>query len=119
MVTHSYCRNWQSVTSFILQECGISAVHIRTLGQYYNAEKFQFKFMNRIHNSGPNLKATSKTRFPKIPRIIFAPFLYEKIGQKVQNYVSKYGMLNFPDTNTFLWGYTEGKNLEKDNPTHL
>jgi hypothetical protein len=32
MVTHSYCRSWQSVTSFVLQECGISVVLVRTLG---------------------------------------------------------------------------------------
>jgi hypothetical protein len=84
MVTHSYCRSWQSVTSFIIQECGISAVLIRTLGLYYNAETFHFKFMNRIPNSGPNLKVTSKKRLPKIPRIIFAPQFFDKKknGQK-------------------------------------
>jgi hypothetical protein len=26
MVSHSYCRSWQSVTSSVLQDCGISAV---------------------------------------------------------------------------------------------
>jgi hypothetical protein len=61
MVTHSYCRSWQSVTSFALQECGISAVLVRTLGVYYNAETFHFKFMNVISNSRPNLKVTAKT----------------------------------------------------------
>jgi hypothetical protein len=61
-VADSYCRNWQSVTSFVLQECGISAVLVRTLGLYYNAQTFHFKFMNRISNSRPNLKVTSKTR---------------------------------------------------------
>jgi hypothetical protein len=60
MVTHSYCRSWQSVTSFVPQECGISAVLVRTLGLYYNTETFHFTFMNRIPNSGPNLKVTSK-----------------------------------------------------------
>jgi hypothetical protein len=60
MVTDSYCRSHRSVTSFVLQECGISAVLVRTLGLYYNAETLHFKFMNRIPNSGPNLKVTSK-----------------------------------------------------------
>jgi hypothetical protein len=41
MVTHSYCGRWQAVTSFVLQEYGILAVLIRTLGLYYNAETFQ------------------------------------------------------------------------------
>jgi hypothetical protein len=61
MVTHSYCRSWQSVTFFVLQECRISAVLVRTLGLCYNAEMFHFKFINRIPNSEPNLKVTSKT----------------------------------------------------------
>jgi hypothetical protein len=49
-----------SVTSFVLQECGILGVLVRTLGLYYNAETFLFKFLNRIPNSG-HLKVTCKT----------------------------------------------------------
>jgi hypothetical protein len=48
MVTHSYCRNWQSVT-------------FRNVGfQLFSSVCFHFKFMNRITNSGPNLKVASK-----------------------------------------------------------
>jgi hypothetical protein len=65
MITHSYCRSWQSVTSFVLQECGISAGLIRTLSLYYNAETFHFKFMNRIPNSGLNVKVTSERTLSK------------------------------------------------------
>jgi hypothetical protein len=61
MLCDSDGTSWQSVTSFVLQECGISAVLVRTLGLYYNAETFHFKFMNMIPNSGPNLRVTSKT----------------------------------------------------------
>jgi hypothetical protein len=82
MVTHSYCISWQSTTSFDLQECGISAVIVRILGLYYNAETFHFKFMNRIPNSGPNLKVTSKTMPYNSSHNFHTPFLDEKIGQK-------------------------------------
>jgi hypothetical protein len=84
MVTHSYCRIWQSVTSFVLQECGISAVLFRTLVLYYNAEMFHFKVMNRIPNCGPNLKVTSKTTPSKNSSHNFCtPFFDDKIGQKI------------------------------------
>jgi hypothetical protein len=83
METHSYCISWQSVTSFDLQECGISAVIVRILGLYYNAEMFHFKFMNRIPNSGPKLKLTSKTMpYKNSSHNFHTPFMDEKIGQK-------------------------------------
>jgi hypothetical protein len=83
MVTHSYCRSWQPVTSFVLQECGISAVLVRALVLYYKAETFHFKFMSRIPNSGPNLKVTSKTMPSKNSSHNFrAPVFDEKIGQE-------------------------------------
>jgi hypothetical protein len=84
MVTHSYCGNCKCVTSFVLQECGISAIIIRTLGLYYNAETFHFKFMNRIPNSGPNLKvASKKKRLPKIYRSFHTPLFTRKSAKKV------------------------------------
>jgi hypothetical protein len=96
MVTHSYCRSWQPVTSFVLQECGISAVLIRTLGLYYNAETFHFKFMNRIPNSGSKLKVTSKTTPSKNSAHIFRTLVFgEKIDQNCENYASKYGSIFF------------------------
>jgi hypothetical protein len=83
MVTHSYCRSWQSVTSFVLQECGISAVLVRTLGLCCNTEVFHFKFVNRIPNSRPNLKVASKTMPSKNSSHNFCtPVSYEKIGRK-------------------------------------
>jgi hypothetical protein len=92
MVTHSYFRNWQSVTSFALQECGISAVLVRTLGLYYNTETFHFKLMNRIPNSGPNLKVTSKTTPSKKSSLNFrTPIFDKKMAKKCENYTSKYG----------------------------
>jgi hypothetical protein len=85
MVTHSYYKSGQYVTSFILQECGISAVLTRTLSLHYIAEKFQFKFMNGIPKSGPNLKVTSKTTTSENSSHNFhIPVFDEKIGQKVR-----------------------------------
>jgi hypothetical protein len=96
MVTHSYYRNWQSVTSFVLQECGISAVLVRTLGLYYSAETFHLKFMSRITTSGPNLKVTSKTTPPKNSSHNFRTRLWQENWPKwCENYASKYGMLWF------------------------
>jgi hypothetical protein len=56
-----YIMAWQTihiVTSFDIQECGISAVLVKMLGLYHNAETFHFKFMNRIPNSRPKQKVT-------------------------------------------------------------
>jgi hypothetical protein len=102
MVTHPYCRSWQSVTSFVLQECGISAVLVRTLGLYHNAETFHFKFMNRIPNSGPNLKVTCKITPSKNSSHNFHTHIfYKEIGQKHAkitqvNTVSHFSLNLFP-----------------------
>jgi hypothetical protein len=88
MVTHSYCRNWQSVTSFVLQECGISAVLVKILGLYYNAKTFHFKFTYIIPNSGRNLKVTSKTMSSKNSLHNFRTRLWaRKLDKKCENYV--------------------------------
>jgi hypothetical protein len=91
MVTHSNCRSWQTVTSFVLQECGISGVLIRTLGLYYNAETFHFKFMNRIPNYRPNLNATTKTMPSKNSSHNFRnPIFWQENWPKTcENYASK------------------------------
>jgi hypothetical protein len=92
MVTHSYCRSWQSVTSSVLQECWISAVLVRTLGIYYNSEMFHFKFMNRIRNSIPNLKVTSEAPSKNSSHNFCTPvFGRENWPTKCENYASIYG----------------------------
>jgi hypothetical protein len=64
----------------------ISAVLVRTLGQYYNAETFHFKFMSRITNSEPNLKVASKTTPSKnYSHNFHTPILLaRKLAKKVQ-----------------------------------
>jgi hypothetical protein len=81
MVTYSHCRNWQSVTSFVLQEGGISAVLVRMLGLYYDAETFHFMFMNRTPISEPNLNVTFKTTpSKKSLALFFSQFSRQKAG---------------------------------------
>jgi hypothetical protein len=66
-----------------VQQKGRSAVLNRTLGLYYNAKTFLFKFMNTIPVSGPNVIVTSKTTPSKNSSHIFTPHLFgEKIGKK-------------------------------------
>jgi hypothetical protein len=115
MVTHSYCRSCQSVTSFVFKKCGISAVLSRTLGLYYNAETFHFKFMNRIPNSGPNLKVTYKTTPSKSSSHNFRTpvFWRENWPKKCEHYASKYGIRTNPMERVFFGKLTAIQSIKK------
>jgi hypothetical protein len=78
-----------------VQQKGSSAVLIRSLGLYYNAETFHFKFVQRIPLSGPNLKVTSKATPSKNSLHNFhAPFFEsEDWPKKCENYASKNSIL--------------------------
>jgi len=83
MLTHSYCRNCQAVTSSVLQRCGISSVLVTMLCLHYNTEMFHFKSKNRIPNSGPTMKLASKTMLSKNSLHNFrTPVSDKKTGQK-------------------------------------
>jgi hypothetical protein len=98
MITHSYCRSWQSVTSFVLQECGISCSrqNVRPMLQWQNVSFLVYE-QDTYRNSEPNLKVTSKTTpFKNSSDNFHTPnFLTIKLAKKCENYASKYGTFHY------------------------